>query len=257
MSEDIAHLFFEGELVELLTCAHQFGIVRYEVNRSASIKDVIESIGVPHTEVFAIRMNGQEYDLSLQLTPDANIDFFPARFTPDYPVDVTRPTLLRPALKELRFIVDENVAKLAFLLRALGFDAAYHRTWDDEYIAELASKEGRVVLSRDRALLKRSAIEHGRLIRSQVADVQLREVLEHYKMPSRVRAFSRCFRCNVRTEQVDKVEVEHLLEPKTRARYQTFRRCPMCKRVYWRGSHSERLMARFTSLGIDMHRFMD
>ncbi|SIO28174.1 Mut7-C RNAse domain-containing protein [Halodesulfovibrio marinisediminis] len=256
MSEDIAHLFFEGELIELLTCAHQFGIVRYAANREASIKDVVEAIGVPPTEVYAIRMNGKEYDFSLQLSPDARITFLPARLTSDYPVDVTRTTLLRPALKELRFLVDENVARLALLLRAFGFDAAYHRTWNDEYIAELAAREGRVVLSRDRGLLKRGAVEHGRLIRSQVADEQLQEVLKHFKMPNRVRAFSRCFRCNVITEPVDKAEIKHLLEPKTRARYHTFRRCPTCKRVYWRGVHYERLMARFVSLGINMRRFM-
>lgn len=257
MTEDIAHLFFEGELVGLLTCAHQFGIVRYPANRAASIKDVIEAIGVPHTEVHAIRMNEREYDFSLQLTPDARIAFLPAKLTPDYPVDVTRATLLRPALGDLRFLVDENVARLALLLRALGFDAAYHRTWDDEHIAELAVKEGRVVLSRDRALLKRSAIEHGRLIRSQVVDEQLQEVLGHFRVTNRVRAFSRCLRCNVITESVDKAEILHLLEPKTRIRYKSFRCCPVCKRIYWHGTHYERLMARFTALGIDMRHFID
>lgn len=257
MTEDIAHLFFEGELAGLLTYAHQFGIVRYPVSRTASIKDVIEAIGVPHTEVYAICMNGREHDFSLQLTPDVRIVFLPANLTSGYPVDVTRATPLRPALEDLRFLVDENVARLALLLRALGFDAAYHRTWDDKHIAELAVKEGRVVLSRDRALLKRSSIEHGRLIRSQVVDEQLLEVLHHFRITKRVRAFSRCLRCNVITQSVDKAEILHILEPKTRIHYHLFRRCPMCKRIYWHGTHYEKLMARFIALGIDMRHFID
>lgn len=257
MIEDIAYLFFEGELVGLLTCAHQYGIVRYPANRATSIKDVIEAIGVPHTEVYGIRMNEHEHDFSLQLTPDARITFLPAKLTPGYPVDVTRATPLRPALKDLRFLVDENVARLALLLRALGFDTAYDRTWDDEHIAELAVKEGRVILTRDRALLKRSAIEHGRLIRSQIVDEQLLEVLRHFRVTNRVRAFSRCLRCNVVTEPVDKAEIQHILEPKTRIHYYLFRRCPMCKRIYWHGTHHEKLMARFIALGIDMRHFAE
>lgn len=257
MTEDIARLLFHGELAGLLTCTHESGAVCYPATRAASIKDVIEALGVPHTEVYAIRMNGVEHDFSLQLTACAQIDFYPANLTSDYPVDVTRTTVLRPALDGLHFLVDENVARLAPLLRALGFDTAYHRTWDDDYIAELAVKEGRVVLSRDRALLKRSAIEHGRLIRSQIADEQLLEVLHHFLITTRVRAFSRCLCCNVITEPISKADILHLLEPKTRAHHHAFLRCPTCKRIYWRGTHYERLMARFFALGINMKQFMD
>ena len=257
MSEEFVRLYFHGELVGLLTCPHHFGAVHYPDNRAASIKDVIEAIGVPHTEVHAIHMNGVAHDFSLQLIPNARIAILPANLTSDYPVDVTRATLLRPALEELRFLVDENVARLASLLRALGFDTAYNRIWDDERIAELAVKEGWVVLSRDRALLKRSAIEHGRLIRSQVADEQLLEVLRHFMITKPVQAFSRCLCCNALTEPVNKAEILHRLEPKVRTHYHSFRRCPMCDRIYWRGTHYKKLMARFTALGIDMLQFMD
>ena len=257
MSEDITRLYFHGELVGLLTCKHQFGAVHYPANRAASIKDVIEAIGVPHTEVYAILMNGTAYDFSLQLVPNARVAILPANLTFDYPVDVTRATLLRPALEELRFLVDENVAKLAALLRALGFDTAYNRLWDDERIAALSVTEGRVVLSRDRALLKRGAVEHGRLIRSQVADEQLLEVLRHFMITKRVQAFSRCLRCNVMTEFVSKGKILHRLEPRVRIYYHSFRRCSMCNRIYWRGTHFKKLMARFSALGIDMMQCMD
>lgn len=257
MTTDNAHLFFAGELADLLTCEHEAGLVRYPADRAASIKDVIEALGVPHTEVHAIHVENQEHDFSLPLTPGSRIDFLPANLSSGYPVDVTRPTLLRPALAELRFLVDENVAGLVPLLRALGFDTAYHRTWDDAHIARMAAEEGRVVLTRDRALLKRSAIEHGRLIRSQVVDEQLKEVLRHFKITHPMRPFSRCLRCNVLTESVEKEAILHLLQPKTRANYDAFRRCPVCERIFWRGTHHEKLMARFAALGIDMEQFTD
>lgn len=256
MTADSALLFFAGELTGLLTCVHDAGRVRYPVDRRASIKDVFEAIGVPHTEIHTISANGHEHDFSLQLTPGAEIAFLPANLSPDYPVDVTRPTLLREPLGELRFLVDENVAGLVPLLRALGFDTAYDRTWWDAFIAETAEREGRVVLSRDRALLKRSAIVHGRLIRSQVVDDQLLEVMRHFKTSDTYGAFTRCLRCNVTTNPVNKDAIIHRLEPKTREHYHSFRQCPVCDRIYWRGSHHEKLIARFAGLGIDMHRFM-
>lgn len=255
MNEDVARLFFAGDLAQLLTCEHASGRVGYPVDRPASIKDVVEAIGIPHTEIHSIKVNDQERDFSLPLVPGLEATFLPADMTSRYPVDVTEPSPLRQPLSDLRFLVDENVAGLVPLLRALGFDTAYNRHWDDDHIAHTATAEGRVVLTRDRALLKRSLIEHGRLIRSQVVDEQLVEVLTHFKTRGQNTPFSRCLRCNVVTEPVKKEDILHRLEPKTRKHYHTFRRCPSCDRIYWRGTHHEKLMARFRSLGIDLSLF--
>lgn len=250
-----ARLFFAGELTDLLTCAHVAGSLRYPVDRSASIKDVIEAIGIPHTEVYAIRSGGRTQDFSLQLSPGMTAAFLPANLTTEYPVDVTAPSLLRPPLSRLAFVVDENVAGLVPLLRALGIDAAYDRTWDDQYIARLAEEEQRVVLTRDRALLKRSRVHHGRLIRTQNVDGQLLEVLNHFVIRDAASPFTRCLRCNVLTSPVNKADILDRLEPKTRIHYHSFRQCPACDRLFWRGSHHEKLVARFRSLGIDWVNF--
>lgn len=252
MEENTTHLSFAGELAELLTCRHKSGEVLYPANREASIKDVIESVGIPHTEVYSIRIDDREYDFSLRLSSGLHLNILPANLTQNYPVDVTRTTLLRPALETLRFIVDENVAGLAPMMRSLGFDTAYHRDWNDAYIARIAETEGRTVLSRDRGLLKRKSIEHGRLIRSQNVDKQILEVLNHFMIPADMPPFSRCLRCNVITTPVEKDEILHLLKPKTRIHYHSFRRCPACGRIYWRGSHIEKLMSRFKALGINI-----
>lgn len=249
---DCARLFFAGELTDLLTRTHVAGSLSYPADRPASIKDVIEAVGIPHTEVFEIRCNGREQDFSLQLTPDMEAAFLPASLTTAYPVDVTEPSLLRPALPRLAFLVDENVAGLVPLLRSLGLDTAYDRTWNDERIARRAEEEQRVVLSRDRALLKRSRITHGRLIRTQNVDAQLVEVMNHYFFRDAERPFTRCLRCNVLTHPVDKAAIQHRLEPKTRLHYDRFHLCPVCDRIFWRGSHYDKIIARFHALGFDL-----
>ncbi len=257
MATNDARLRFAGELAELLTSSSNLGEVRYPVDRRASIKDVIEALGVPHTEVYSISSGGDEWDFTLAIEPGMDVTFLPADKTPGYPVDVTVSTLLRPTpLTALRFLVDENVAGLVPPLRALGFDTAYDRAWSDADIAIIASDEDRVVLSRDRALLKRTTITHARLIRSQHVDTQLLEVLNHFTPHPSNKAFSRCLRCNIPTIPVDKARIIDRLEPKTRKHYNHFRTCPRCNRIYWRGSHHDNLMKRFIKLGVNMSHFL-
>ncbi len=223
------------------------GIARYTLERRASVKDVLEALGVPHTEVYGIKVDGGTVDFGHVLEPGQIVRAEPAA----PPVDVTVPTLLRPrALPGLRFLVDENVAKLAPLLRALGFDAVHDRRSGDARIARLAADEGRVVLSRDRALLKRSAITWGRLIRAAMPLEQLVEVLDLFGARKAPAPFSRCLRCNAELAAVDKREVLHRLEPKTRLYYDEFRLCPVCRRIYWRGSHQEHMRGSLLRAGV-------
>ncbi len=129
------------------------------------------------------------------------------------------------------------MAKLAMLLRLIGHDAAHDRAWDDPLIAETAQAQGRLVLTRDTALLKRGKITHGRLIRAAHPRDQLLEVMALYGLSPRGAAFTRCLRCNALLAPVDKAEVLHRLLPKTRKYYDSFHLCPGCGRVYWPGSH--------------------
>lgn len=246
-----AELRFHGELAGLVARRSADGVVRYPALRRASIKDVAESLGVPHTEIYLIECGGVEQDFGLQLGPGMEIDFHPAHTCGAVPVDPTRATLLRPEpLRRLAFLVDENVAGLALLLRALGFDAAYDRLWDDHVIAEMARKQGRFVLSRDRGLLKRSSVCWGKLVRSQVVDEQLAEVAALLGMRRAPAPFSRCLRCNKLLEVRRKQDVFHLLKPKTKKYFNEFSQCPKCGRIYWRGSHTGLLQHRLEDIGI-------
>jgi uncharacterized protein with PIN domain len=241
-----ARLDFEGELQALVRLADPGPLV-FDASRRASIKDVVESLGVPHTEVYTLTVDGRAVDFGHILEPGQEVRVGPA--CP--PVDVTAPTLLRPpALPELRFAVDENVAKLAALLRTLGFDAAYDRSYGDGRLARLAAEEGRVVLSRDRALLKRGEIVWGRLVRAARPMDQLLEVLDLFGVRRAPAPFGRCLRCNLALRAVDKAAVLHRLEPKTRLYYHDFRICPGCGRIFWQGSHHEHMLQALRQAGV-------
>ena len=229
-----ATLFFQGELGDLLRGRGHEGRVRYPVTRAASIKDVVEALGVPHTEVYGIAAHGQSVDFGHRVSPGEAITVSPAVF----PIDVTRPTLLRPQpFAALRFIVDANAGRLATWLRLLGCDAAYAKNMEDAALAELAAAEGRVVLTRDRTCLKRAKIVYGRVIRANAPVDQLRDVLRAYGLAPPYAAFTRCLRCNLPLTPVDKASVLDRLLPKTKKYYETFSRCPACGRIYWAGSH--------------------
>jgi uncharacterized protein len=243
-----AELSFSGEVLDFFEPDNRGEAIAYPVERRASIKDVIESLGVPHTEVGTIVVDGREVGFSHLLGPGERVQIMPH----EIPVRVDRPSLLRPRpYPRARFIVDVNVGKLARYLRLLGFDTAYEHGWKDWTIAAKAHVERRVVLSRDRDLLKRSAVEHGRLIRSQRPKGQLAEVLRVFGLEGPYELFSRCLRCNVVLRPVAKEAVLHMLEPKTRRYFDEFSRCPACERVYWRGSHHQRMVEELKELGID------
>lgn len=243
-----AAIRFHGDLAGLIGPGKRAKASAYPVDRRASIKDVIEALGVPHTEVYGLIVDGAEVDFNHILEEGQSVDVRPAK----PPVDVTRPTLLRPTpLPSPRFVVDVNVGRLANLLRILGLDAAFGNAWDDTAIADMAETEGRIVLSRDRELLKRSKVVYGRLVRACDPEEQLMEVLTLFGLRGPFARFSRCLRCNVPLQPVVKADILDRLLPKTRKYYDTFSMCPACKRIYWAGSHYDKLAERLRGLGLD------
>jgi len=243
--EAVARIVFEGELRGLLHKPWPGGVVRDPVDRRASLKDVIEALGPPHTEVYGLVVHGREVDFSTLLEPGMEVTVAPARF----PIDVTRATVLRPQpLPRLAFAADANVGKLATLLRLLGWDTTFARDIDDASLAELACTQGRVVLSRDRNCLKRSKIVHGRLVRANDPLEQARDIMQAYGIKEQSHPFSRCLRCNEPLVAVDKVSVWDRLEPRTKRYYDSFWRCPACQRIYWAGSHHDGMLRLLETL---------
>jgi uncharacterized protein with PIN domain len=126
----------------------------------------------------------------------------------------------------------------------LGFDTLYQNDYPDEELARISSQEGRILLTRDRGLLKRSAVTHGYCVRETDPREQVREVLQRFDLFGAVKPFRRCMRCNSILQPVAKEAISHRLPPKTRQYYDEFRICRACDQVYWKGSHYQR-MQRF------------
>ena len=242
-------IFFSEGLQDLLRQGPKNDPIEYELNRRASIKDIVESIGIPHTEIGSILVKNQMMGFGFIPEPGQKIRVAEI----DAPFDVTKPSLLRPEpIQAVRFVVDVNVGRLAALLRMAGFDTTYENGMDDAQIAALANTENRIVLTRDRALLKRNQVLFGRLVRAVKPDDQLVETLHFFGLSGPFRLFSRCMACNGMLAPVEKAAILHRLEPKTKKYFNTFKRCPDCDRIYWRGSHCDAMATKLKNSGLSV-----
>ena len=204
-----------------------------------TVKDVLEAMGIPHTEVDLILVNGDPADFCHRPTSGDRIAAYPMFEA----LDIGPTARLRPVpLRDPRFVVDVNLGRLARLLRVLGFDVWWSSDADDPTLADVSRSERRILLTRDRALLKRRAITHGLFVHSQDPEQQTLEVLRRLDLKQRLAPFTRCLRCNGKLAAVAKEEVIDLLEPLTRRYYEQFSQCQDCGRIYWAGSHHARLV---------------
>lgn len=206
----------------------------YNFKGNPSIKDAIEAQGVPHTEVNMVTVNGLHVDFSYKLKDGDKVDVYPASC-----VTGKKYRLRLRNEPEHRFILDVHLGKLARLMRLAGFDCLYENDYNDHQIADISKSQERIVLTRDRRLLKFSSIVHGYWIRSHNPEDQLREVINRYSLHDLIDPFNRCLECNGKIEPVDKDSVIHCLEPKTILYFRDFYQCENCKKVYWKGSHYE------------------
>ncbi len=235
----VAQFRFYEELNDFLPAKYRKTDFTHTFTRRASIKDMIESFGVPHTEVELIIVNGRSVDFSHIVTDQDHISVYPMFESLDI-----RPLLrLRPApLRQPAFVLDTQLGRLARYLRLLGLDTLYRNDYSDDGIAHLASEQRRTLLTRDRMLLHRSIITHGYFVRATDPLKQVGEVLQRFDLYNDIKPLSRCIRCNGTLTEVEKDAVIDRLEPKTRRYYNHFRICPDCDQVYWEGSHFRKMI---------------
>jgi hypothetical protein len=238
-----AHVRFYAELNDLLPPARRGVAFPHDFLGGPSVKDVIESLGVPHTEVDLILADGESVAFSWILRDGARVSVYPHFES----IDVAPLTRVRPApLREARFVLDGHLGRLARHLRMLGLDTRWRSDAGDEELAAVAAAERRILLTRDAGLLKRSVVTHGHRVRESEPRRQLAEVVDRFDLRRAIDPFRRCLRCNDLLEDVSKEEVADALPPRVRERQEAYRRCPACRRVYWAGSHHRR-MARLVS----------
>lgn len=150
-----------------------------------------------------------------------------------------------------KLIADAMLGALARWLRILDLDVVYDPALDDPEIVERAAAEDRVILTRDRRLVQRRLARIHLLIRSDVVDEQVRQVLEELEIrPDPSRVLGRCLRCNVPTEPIDAETARSRVPPWIARTQDEYRICPSCGRLYWPGTHVERMKKRLERMGI-------
>lgn len=229
---------FYAELNDLLPLPNRGQTLTYAFETAWSVKDAIEAFGVPHTEVDLILANGEPTAFSYLLRDGDAVSVYPVFRS----LNLTSQTRLQPRSEgEIRFVLDTHLGKLTAHLRMLGFDALYRSDCQDEELAHISISEQRTLLSRDRGLLKRSVVTHGYLVREAQPEQQLMEVVRRFDLARLITPFRRCLRCNALLRPVAKEQISERLLPDTRRRYHQFHHCPECDRVYWMGSHYQRM----------------
>ena len=233
-----AQFRFYEELNDFLPADRKKTQFSYYFEFNPSVKDAIEAVGVPHTEVDLILVNSESVTFSYHLRDGDKVSVYPVFES----MDITNVTHLREKpLREPKFILDVHLGKLAKYLRLLGFDTLYENSYDDSEIVAIARDQNRAVLTRDVSLLKNKSVTHGYWIRSQHTKDQLTEVIRRFDLASNINPFYRCTVCNGIIEKVGKESIMDRLEPKTKRYYDEFYKCTSCEKIYWKGSHYNKM----------------
>ncbi|QCR22667.1 Mut7-C RNAse domain-containing protein [Pontibacter sp. SGAir0037] len=223
-----ATFFFHGSLNDFLSKKKKEAWVAYAFTGTPAVKDAIEAMGVPHPEIGKVLVNQVPVGLNYLLKKQDRVEVYP------FSTPATVPGM--PA-----FVLDVHLGTLAKNLRLLGFDTLYQNTYSDREIATIAEAENRIVLTRDVGLLKQKSVKCGYWLRSQHLQEQLEEVMQYYHLKNYLKPLTRCLACNGLLKEAAKEEVLAQLPPKTKIYFHEFYRCLDCHRVYWKGSHYERM----------------
>lgn len=234
---------FYEELNDFLPAAARKKDIDYEFGGRRSVKDLIESFGVPHVEVDLILANGVSVDFSYIVRDGDRISVYPVFES----LSIASVTRLRPEpLRDPRFVLDVHLRKLARRLRLMGFDVDYDPDRDDAVLADIAERDGRILLSRDRQLMMRKKVTRGLYVRNIDPEKQVSEVLDRLDLRDRCRPFTRCIECNDLIEELngEEAEREENIPSGVRSWCTEYYRCRGCGRIYWKGSHYEKLLKR-------------
>jgi uncharacterized protein len=238
MPGSITIRFYE-ELNDFLHYSRRKKAFNFILTGKRTIKDIIESLGVPHTEIDLILVNRKPVQFSYHPEKDDYISVYPVFEA----IDISSINLLRPKpLREPKFVIDVHLGTLAKYLRLLGFDTLYRNNFEDAEIIELSVSEQRIILTRDLLILKNGRVTHGYFVRETNPKKQITEIVMRFDLKNQFNPFSLCLDCNGRIMKVEKINIDKKLKPNTRKTFQEFYQCGSCKKVYWKGSHYEKLM---------------
>jgi uncharacterized protein with PIN domain len=244
---NLAWFRFYEELNDFVHVSRRKQLFSYAFNGTPSVKDAIESLGVPHVEVDMILVNSVSVNFGFKLKNGDHVSVYPVFES----LDISDVQHLRPIpLRDVRFVADIHLGRLAKYLRLLGFDTIYDRDLEDSKIISISLSQNRIILTRDKGILKNRRITHGYWIRSADPRKQLAEIVSKFDLRKLFNPFTRCLECNSLIINVPKEEIFAELLPKTRKYYNVFHICPDCGRIYWEGSHFEKMNQFVESLAL-------
>ncbi len=244
MLPNTAQFRFYAELNDFLPPDKKQRTFDYTFGGHPAVKDAVEALGVPHPEIDLIVADGESVDFQYHLRDGDRVAVYPVFEG----LDITPLVRLRPEpLRRSAFVLDEQLGKLARNLRMLGFDTHYQNKTADKEIIRNADQDKRIILTRDRSLLKNSRITRGYWVRSADPDTQIREVLQRFNLFGHIHPLTRCLACNTVVEKADKQSVRNRLLPGTQDRHWDFYQCPSCGKLYWEGSHVRRMRAKIAA----------
>lgn len=218
----------------------------YSFSGRRSVKDLVESMGIPHVEVDLILVNGLSEDFSYIVNNGDRINVYPEAGASEMP---DAAGLRLPCLTETKFVLDVHLRKLARGMRLLGFDADFSDDRDDAELAGISHIENRILLTCDRQLLMRKIVSRGYIIRSRIPDIQIVEVIEKFHLRDLINPFTRCIECNGIIESIDIKHADYIEEagriPEGVLSWcNDYFLCASCRKIYWRGSHYDRLSVK-------------
>jgi uncharacterized protein len=233
-----ATLRFYEELNDFLPSTKRKRRFEHSFIDRTSVKDLIESFGVPHTEIDLILVNGNSVDFSYLVNNGDDISIYPMFES----LDITDLQQLRAKpLRKPKFILDVHLGTLAKYMRMLGFDTLYRNNYEDEEVVKISLKEKRAILTRDSGILKRSGVTHGYWIRSSQTSEQIIEVIKRFDLKEQIKELSRCLLCNSLLKKIPKEKVIDRLPRKVKEFQNEFYYCKACEKIFWKGSHYNRM----------------
>jgi len=203
------------------------------VKGQASIKDTLEALGIPHTEIERMVVNGRKVNFTHRMKEVDNVLIYP-HGTPKN----QGPFFLKPA----KFACDVHLGKLARHLRLMRLDTIYKINITDQELFNISQKEKRVLLTRDIGILKNNRATRAFFVYNTSPEKQWKEIIKRFKWSTSVKPFSRCLECNGKIKRTAKSKVLKFLPLKVQKFYKMFYQCADCRKIYWQGSHYQKLL---------------
>lgn len=233
-----AEFRFYEELNDYLPSPRRKRSFTHSFDDTPAIKDVIEGLGVPHTEVDLILVDGRSVRFPHRLHGGERIAIYPMFER----LEIRPLYRLRPKpLRRTRFLADVHLGKLARFLRLLGFDTKYSTELSDRELVATSVRERRILLSRDVRLFMYKTLIRGYRLRSTEPERQVEEVIQALSLQRAAQPFTRCMSCNAELHPVARADVKDRVPSRVFKRFRRFAGCPGCERIYWRGTHFLRL----------------